>query len=124
MLKKDQHIGGYGGERLIEPAIAAEKKRRFAGVAAAVFTFVKHACMQTFGACPVITSPGNVRIAVPRMDSATSNSYNFLSIMKKVSLKWEIQFLVPFFPRVSRFYIIHRKYSVFIFNHLPVRFLN
>ena len=72
MSGKDQSIEDYGDERLIKPVIVAKKKRPSAGVAAAVFISVKHACMQIFGACPVITSPGNVRIVVIRMDSATS----------------------------------------------------
>ena len=76
MARKDQSIEDYGGGRLLKSVIVAKKKRRFAGVAAAVFKFVKHACMPTFGACPVIISPGNVRIAVIRMDSAINESGN------------------------------------------------
>jgi hypothetical protein len=72
MARRDQSIEDCGDERLLKPVIVAKKKHPFAGVVAAVFKFVKPACMPTFGACPAITSPGNVRIVVIRMDSATS----------------------------------------------------
>ena len=68
----EPHTGKNDLASRIMTAIAVERHFPFAGRAAAVLVSVRLACRKTCGECPVMPSPGRVRIAAGKTGSATS----------------------------------------------------